>query len=417
METVAENKAGFQKTKIGWIPDNWSLKRLNDVADVKRGAGSQYLKYVKENSANNIRLIRIGDFLGTAEVKYIEYTENIKRFRISEGDLLIAGTGATAGITFLVSKEYHDLAFSYNAPRIRTKESIDNHFLYQMLKSELILRQQHALFTGNAQPFLDTKAISNFKLPIPPIEEQKKISEILSTWDAAITDTQNLIQQLKLRKKGLMQQLLSGKKRLSGFDGEWEEVSLGDITNRVTDKNDELNDNVVTISAQRGFVRQEEFFNKRVASKTLSGYYLLKKGQFAYNKSYSNGYPMGAFKRLDDFDKAVVTTLYVCFEAVENKVNSDFLLNYFEAGLMNKGLTRIAQEGGRAHGLLNIGLSDFFGLTLSVPTLEEQTAIASVLNNAEIEIKAQEQKLKELNAQKKGLMQQLLTGQKRVSLK
>jgi type I restriction enzyme S subunit len=146
-----------------------------------------------------------------------------------------------------------------------------------------------------------------------------------------------------------------------------------------------------------------------------SGYYLIKKGHFAYNKSYSNGYPMGAFKRLDTLDKAVVTTLYICFEAKDN-VDSDFLLNYFEGGMITKNLTRIAQEGGRAHGLLNIGINDFFNLRLTVPSLNEQKEISKVLNIVDEELNSKLDYLENLKEQKKGLMQQLLTGQKRVKL-
>lgn len=124
---------------------------------------------------------------------------------------------------------------------------------------------------------------------------------------------------------------------------------------------------------------------------------------------------MGAFKRLDDFDKAVVTTLYICF-SVKNNVDSDYLLNYFEGGLLVRKLSRIAQEGGRAHGLLNIGLSDFFGLKLTLPPLDEQVAISGVLNTIDLEITNSNDYLEELKTQKKGLMQQLLTGKKRVKI-
>ncbi|UWX54342.1 restriction endonuclease subunit S [Maribacter litopenaei] len=139
----------------------------------------------------------------------------------------------------------------------------------------------------------------------------------------------------------------------------------------------------------------------------------MNRGEYCYNKSYSNGYPMGAFKRLDDFDKAVVTTLYICFRLKEN-VDSNFMNQFFEAGRMKQGLMRIAQEGGRAHGLLNIGLSDFFGLKLQIPSVEEQTAIAQILNAADIEIQLLQEQMKQLELQKKGMMQQLLTGRKRL---
>jgi type I restriction enzyme S subunit len=207
--------------------------------------------------------------------------------------------------------------------------------------------------------------------------------------------------------------LLTGKKRLKGFEGEWEEVTLKDIAERITRKNDELDDTVVTISAQRGLVLQEDFFTKRVASETLTNYYLIHRGEFAYNKSYSNGYPMGAFKRLEDFEKAVVTTLYICF-ALNKDVNSDFMNHFFEAGLMIRPLMKIAQEGGRAHGLLNIGIHDFFGLKLTIPSLEEQEAITAVLSEADKELKLHQKQLTTLKEQKKGLMQKLLTGEIRV---
>lgn len=212
-----------------------------------------------------------------------------------------------------------------------------------------------------------------------------------------------------------MQQLLSGKKRLPGFDGEWEDFDFSDITTRVKRKNTELDDSVITISAKRGFVLQEDFFNKRVASATLSNYTLVHRGEYCYNKSYSKGYPMGAFKRLDNLEKAVVTTLYICF-SLKDSVDSDFMNHYFDSGKMIPGLMKIAQEGGRAHGLLNISLPDFFSLKVTIPMLEEQIAIAQVLNIADQELILLKTQLDRLKSQKKGLMQQLLTGRKRLKI-
>jgi len=286
-------------------------------------------------------------------------------------------------------------------------------YIFQYLKSNIFYKSIIKKVNKSTIMDLQLGDLRKTKIPLPPLPEQKKIADILSIWDKAIVTTQGLIDKLQLRKKGLMQQLLTGKKRLPGFEGAWEECIFSDVANRLTKKNTELNDNVITISAQRGFIRQEDYFNKRVASKTLSGYYLIDKGQFAYNKSYSKGYPMGAFKRLDDFDKAVVTTLYICFEITE-KANSNFMVYYFEGGMLVRNLMKIAQEGGRAHGLLNISLGDFFGLKMTLPSTEEQTAIAQVLTKADEEINRTQNYLEQLQEQKKGLMQQLLTGQRRV---
>ncbi len=216
-----------------------------------------------------------------------------------------------------------------------------------------------------------------------------------------------------------MQNLLTGKKRLKGFEKEkWKETLISNVFDRVTRKNTEGNTTVVTISAQRGFVRQTDFFNKNIASEITDNYFLVEKGEFCYNKSYSNGYPWGATKRLKDFDKAVVTTLYICFGLKNSKNNSgDFFEQFFEANFLDRGLTKIAHEGGRAHGLLNVTPSDFFALKITLPSKEEQTAIAKVLQTVDAEIQILKSKLEKLKEQKKGLMQQLLTGKKRLLTK
>ncbi|WP_270694296.1 MULTISPECIES: restriction endonuclease subunit S [unclassified Aeromonas] len=219
-----------------------------------------------------------------------------------------------------------------------------------------------------------------------------------------------------------MQQLLTGKKRLRDnkgvrFCGEWKLDKLSKIFERVTTKNDGKSTNVVTISGQQGLIRQEDFFKKSVASDILDGYFLLMKGQFAYNKSYSNGYPMGAIKRLNRYADGVVTTLYICFEISEStKANGDFWEHYFESGLLNKGLSQIAHEGGRAHGLLNVKPTDFFSLKVPLPSLDEQQKIATVLTVADREITILQQKLATLKQEKQALMQQLLTGKRRVKI-
>ncbi|WP_408673332.1 restriction endonuclease subunit S [Xenorhabdus szentirmaii] len=143
----------------------------------------------------------------------------------------------------------------------------------------------------------------------------------------------------------------------------------------------------------------------------------MKYGQFAYNKSYSNGYPMGAIKLLNRYTDGVVTTLYICFELTDaNKADSDYWEHYFESGLLNKGLSQIAHEGGRVHGLLNVKPSDFFSLKVPAPGFEEQQKIAAVLSTADQEITAMKQELDFLKQEKKALMQQLLTGKHRVKV-
>ena len=162
------------------------------------------------------------------------------------------------------------------------------------------------------------------------------------------------------------------------WTNDWEQRKLGEIAERVTRKNQDLVSNLpLTISAQYGLIDQNIFFDKRVASKDVRGYYLVNKGEFAYNKSTSTDAPWGAVKRLDRYENGVLSTLYIVFAIRdEEKTNSDYLVSYYDTDLWHKGIREIAAEGARNHGLLNITPADFFGTRLTIPQdIEEQKKI------------------------------------------
>ena len=194
--------------------------------------------------------------------------------------------------------------------------------------------------------------------------------------------------------------------------GEWKSIQLKDIAERIARKNKEENQNALTISAQMGLVNQQAYFSKQIASRDLSKYYLLHKGEYAYNKSYSAGYPMGAIKRLKLYEKGVVSTLYICF-SLNKQVNSDFFEQYVESGNLVPELEKIAQEGARNHGLLNISLQEFFEINLIVPCLKEQMKIATFLSAVDEKISQLSQKLHLLGQYKQGMMQKLFSQQLR----
>lgn len=160
----------------------------------------------------------------------------------------------------------------------------------------------------------------------------------------------------------------------------WEQRKLGDLVERITKKNqDLLSELPLTISAQYGLIDQKEFFDKRVASKDISGYYLIKNGEFAYNKSTSTDAPWGAIKRLDRYETGVLSTLYIVFGIKKDtELNSNFLTAYYSTNLWHKEIHEIAAEGARNHGLLNISPADFFKTKLSTPQdLKEQNKIGN----------------------------------------
>ena len=155
---------------------------------------------------------------------------------------------------------------------------------------------------------------------------------------------------------------------------------MSNIVERVTRKNQDIESELpLTISAQYGLIDQNEFFDKRIASKDVSGYYLVKKGEFAYNKSTSSDAPWGAVKRLDRYDMGVLSTLYIVFSIVDqNKTDSDYLVTYYDTNLWYKGVQAVAAEGARNHGLLNISADDFLETALFLPQdIEEQKLIGN----------------------------------------
>ncbi|NQN95253.1 restriction endonuclease subunit S [Streptococcus suis] len=223
---------------------------------------------------------------------------------------------------------------------------------------------------------------------LPTLPEQEVIGNFFSDLDQLITLHQRKLDDVKELKKALLQKMFPKgngndfpELRFPEFTDAWKQRKLGEVSKRVTRRNKELISSLpLTISAQHGLVDQEEFFNKQVASKDVSSYYLIKKGEFAYNKSYSNGYPWGAIKRLDRYEMGVLSTLYIVFKPT-SLICSDYLVSYYDTVNWYKEVSMIAAEGARNHGLLNIAPNDFFKTRLFIPTLPEQEAIGNFFSD------------------------------------
>lgn len=228
------------------------------------------------------------------------------------------------------------------------------------------------------------------------MKRESKMEEVKGKMEDCHTDSE-LLTQFHKNKPQL---------RFSGFDDDWEEKKLGEVSDRVTRKNENLESTLpLTISAQYGLVDQITFFNNQIASTTnLRNYFLVKNGEFAYNKSYSAGYPWGAIKRLDRYEKGVLSTLYIVFKP--KNINSDYLLSYYDTDKWYKQVSEIAAEGARNHGLLNIAPNDFFQTTFYAPKSEnEQQKIGTILSKFDSLIQAKTKKLESLKAAKKSLLQ------------
>ena len=254
-----------------------------------------------------------------------------------------------------------------------------------------------------------------FSLALPPIEERKKIAEILTTQDKVIELKEKRLTEKQRQKKYLMQQLLTGKKRLSGFDRKWGYVELGKIAKKEKGKNKSFAYNLVlSNSAQHGIIPQTDQFDKEIASEDrIDGYYIVHDGFFVYNPRISVSAPCGPINRNETGKTGVMSPLYTVFSIESKMINTDFLKQYFSSSRWYRHMKSVANYGAR-HDRMNVSDEDFFLMPIPVPTLEEQTAIADVLMAADKEIDLLRRDLEQEKQKKKALMQLLLTGIVRV---
>jgi type I restriction enzyme S subunit len=407
-------------------PDHWPKHPLSEVCDLVNGNGFKASEWV----TSGLPIIRIQNLNGSREFNYYD-GEVQQKWLVEPGDLLFAWAGVK-GVSFGPR--------IWNGPRgvlnqhifrVVPKNGVTKEYLHAVMG--LVTSRIEAKSHGFKANFVHVQRgdVLDQTVAVPVLRIQKEITDILSTWDRAIELTAKLIVAMQKRKAALMQQLLTGKVRFKQFvhslerhrtvmgemPVDWKSRTLGSITAKVKRKNVAGESHVLTASGEHGLVDQREFFNRSVAGADLSGYYLLKRGEFAYNRSAMNGYPFGAIKRLDRYEQGVLSTLYVCFGlSGDGTCDSDFMEHYFEARLLDRQLGEVTQVGGRAHGLLNITDADFYSMQVVLPGIEEQRKIAPVLNEQQREVELLRQKLDALRRQKKGLMQQLLTGKVRVKV-
>ncbi len=309
----------------------------------------------------------------------------------------------------------------YYVFRVKSGE-IDYNFLDYFFKSTA----WHSFMykNGNSGARSDRFSISDnmfVQLPIAAPkskDEQKRIGDLLTTLDTLIRKLEQKLEKLRNIKQALLNQMFINVNRggytaplirFKEFKEEWEVETLANITERVVRKNSNNESSLpLTISAQYGLIDQNEFFNSRIASKDVSGYYLIENGEFAYNKSTSDGYPYGAVKRLDKYEKGVLSTLYIVFALNGKKLDSNFLTAFFETRNWYDHISQRAAEGARNHGLLNISSDDFFDLMLYKPkTQNEQQKVSSSVIAIEGLVASTSSKLTKMRTMKQSLLQKM----------
>lgn len=399
----AEAKPGYKKTKLGWIPEEWECGEFGNLADVIMGQSPSGESY--NSGKNGVALINgPTEFTDRYPIK-IQWTTSPTKI-CEPYDILLCVRGSSTGRLNVADDRY---CIGRGVAAIRAKQNSDTKFLEYELTNAVnrILR----LTSGSTFPNIDSKSLRRFPTLIPPLPEQRAVAAVLSTWDRAIDTTRQLIEKQKARQKGLMQHLLTGKKRLKGFEGGWNQVKISAIANEVRLLNkDEEDLTVLSCTKYDGLVRSLEYFGRRVYSDDLSKYKQVPPNCFAYATNHIEEGSIGFQNVLDG--PGLVSPMYTVFETDNELVDDEFLFKLLKSHRMifeyNRNMSgSINRRGG-------LRWKDFSSIRIKLPKKREQRAIAAILSRAENEIKRNEQYLAALQQQKKGLMQKLLTGEVRV---
>lgn len=395
-------KPGYKKTPVGIIPEDWEVKKLGDFLKKIIGGGTPSRS--RENYwGGNIPWATVKDFASFNPTKTQEYITR-KGLENSSSNLVPANTLITATRMGLgrVSVYDVDVAINQDLKALFPKNNLDREYLYHWFNNNQ--NYIESLGNGSTVKGITLNDLKSLRFYEVPLEEQKTIANCLSTWDSGIEKLTQLIQAKKLRKKGLMQQLLTGKKRLAGFEGEWKEVKLKKYINERNIRGQaELE---ILTSAREGLMYQREYFKKSVASENLDNYKVIHKGDLTYRAMSDDG--IFVFNRLEFTDKGLVSPAYSVFYL--SNINPYFFYYLINHNSFRRYTNKIAQGGTR----LTLKLDALKKINIKLPEREEQDSIANILQAADKEIELMEQKLEAFKEQKKGLMQVLLTGERRL---
>lgn len=399
------------KLRFAEFSGEWEEKKLGSLCTFLKGSGLS-----KEDiSADGKPCILYGElYTKYGEVISEVYSKtNLERKNFvysKENDVLIPSSGETAIDIATASCVQDDGVILGGDLNIMRSTKINGIFLsYQLNNAKRNAVAKVA--QGASVVHIYSEQLKKIVVDVPEFGEQEKLAALFSLIDTKIRKQQEKVGALEEYKKGIIQKIFSQEIRFKDENGEeypkWKHIKLNEVAERVIRRNKGVISKLpLTISAQHGLVDQETFFNKTVASANLENYFLVCKGEFAYNKSYSAGYPWGAIKRLDNYDMGVLSSLYICFSILEG-IHSDFLVHYFETDCWHKEVSMIAVEGARNHGLLNISVSDFFETLHYIPSYGEQVKIADFLTKLEKKFNKEKEKLDQLEEWKKGLLQQM----------
>jgi type I restriction enzyme S subunit len=317
---------------------------------------------------------------------------------IPAGSILMAmvGQGKTRGQVAILAT---DAAINQNCAAIMLSDQANCRYVYQ----QLLFRYEEIRKASNSsgQQNLNAALIRELRMLLPTLAEQEIISDVLFAWDTAIQKTEKLIAAKERHYSHELSGLISRDQHKTAH--------VGTFANEVSTRNRGNEARVLSVTNSRGFVLPEDQFERRVASADLSNYKVVRRGQYAYNPSRIN---VGSIARLDGWDRGVLSPMYVVFQLDEDKIDSDYFLHWLNSYEARQRIKNSAQGSVRE----TVSFAELAAITIPLPTRTKQTSIARYLNALRTEIDLLGQSVAALRAQKRGLMQKLLTGEWRLQI-
>lgn len=393
------------KIRFKGFSGEWKRSTLGDLALFSKGSGYSKSDICKEGAPVIL--------YGRMYTKYQSVFDEIDTFVnpkdnsvVSKGgEVIIPGSGESSediSLAAMVKNGGVILGGDLNILKFNQKVN-DPAFMSMAITYSPTRAELSSYSQGKTVVHLRNSEIAKGTIRYPDISEQNTIVNYVLSLDAQISASTSRLASLKQMKAASLQAMFPQegktvpKVRFKGFEGEWKKVKLNTFAKRIMRKNSNFESSLaLTIASAHGLVSQAEYFNNLVVGSNIQNYYLLKKGEFAYNKSYSNGYPFGSVKRLDRYEQGILSTLYIVF-SIDNSVSSDYITHFFDTTLWHKEIAERAEEGARNHGLLNIATRDFFDIYIWMPdSVKEQQSIASFFTSLDRQIALHAQRLEKL---------------------
>lgn len=409
---------GYKSSPLGIIPEDWEVKRLGDVCDNNGDYGLN--APATDFSVNLPTYIRITDIDDNGKFIHSDKksvnSPDVNAYYLKDGDIVFARTGATVGKTYLYDKKDGELVYAGFLIKFSPNTNAI-HPYYLKANTETQNYKNWVMITSqrSGQPGINAAEYCSFKFPVPPLPEQQRIVSVLQLWDTAIEKQTQLIEKLSLRKRALMKQLLTGKKRLKGFEGEWKEVKLGEIGTFF--KGNGVPKNKI-IGVGHKCLTYGDLYTKYnfvisnvksfIDDETVLISTEIKYGDICFAGSGETKEDIGKCAAFIDDQIGYAGGDIIVFRANDfNPITLSYILN-------SENVIKQKSNMGQGHSVVHIYPYQLEKLTFTMPTRKEQNAIASVLIQADKGIELANKKLSQLQEQKKGLMQVLLTGKRRV---